>query len=133
MYNIHLQKIKDMFSEEKIKEFFPNEEQIPDEFRLTYLINQNDYLINGEILLWKGRKKRVYSPILVKDDRGLKKKLIGYYPLLSKKEAIKALFSAVKAYDNGRGFWPCLSIIERIKYIERFLSLLKAKIGRAHV
>lgn len=127
MYNIHLQKMKDMFSEEKIKKLFPDKEQIPDEFRLTYLINQNEYLINGEILLWKGRKRRVYSPVLVEDNRGLKKKLIGHYPLLTKKEAMKALFSAVKAYDNGRGFWPCLSIIERIKYIEKFLFLLKAK------
>ncbi len=119
--------MKSMFDEEKIKELFPREERIPYEFKLTQPIKQDEYLINGEMLLWKGRKRKVFSPILIKDNKGLKKKLIGYYPLLTKKEAMTALFSAVKAYDNGRGFWPCLSVIERIKYIEKFLFLIKEK------
>ncbi len=116
-----------MFNEEKIKKLFPEEDNIPRDFKLTDPVKQREYLINGEILSWEGRFKKVFSPILIRTDKGLRRRLIGYYPLLSKKEAMNALFSAVKAYDNGRGFWPCLSIIERIRYIERFLALIKEK------
>lgn len=119
--------MKYLFYEEHLKKLYPAEENIPQEFRHTNIIKQNEYLINGEMLLWNGRKRKVFSPILIKENNKLKKKLLGYYPLLTKKEAMTALHSAVKAYDNGKGLWPSLDVNERIRYIEKFLFLVKQK------
>ncbi|WP_234734244.1 NADP-dependent glyceraldehyde-3-phosphate dehydrogenase [Tellurirhabdus bombi] len=101
---------------------FPAENQIPEEYRITEL-HQREYLINGEILPWDGSVQEVLSPVYIKQEGRLERKLIGSYPLPNtEKEAMEALDAAVKAYDNGRGEWPTMSIGDRISCMEKFVG-----------
>ena len=105
---------------EHLEKIFVTEEEIPAEFRLPGEIHQREYLSNGEMLAWDGPVHEVYSPICIKTPLGLKRKLIGTYPICTDNEAMKALDAAVAAYNNGRGEWPTMSVPERIKRVEQF-------------
>jgi len=105
---------------EHLEKIFVTEEEIPAEFRLPGEIHQREYLSNGEMLHWDGPVHEVYSPICIKTPLGLKRKLIGTYPVCTDKEAMEALNAAVMAYNNGRGEWPTMSVPERIKRVEQF-------------
>ena len=69
---------------------------------------------------WDGATHPVYSPVCVRTSEGLKRKLIGTYPVCTEKEANEALDAAVAAYNNGRGQWPTMSVQDRIKCVEDF-------------
>jgi glyceraldehyde-3-phosphate dehydrogenase (NADP+) len=105
---------------EQLEQIFVSEEDIPQEYRLPGEINQREYLSNGEMLRWDGPVHEVYSPVCLKTPEGLKRKLIGTYPVCTEKEAVIALDAAVAAYNNGRGQWPTMSVAERIKCVEDF-------------
>ena len=106
---------------EKIENVFPQASEIPVGLRQDIPFAQTGYLINGEIRKWGGPQQQVFSPVWASID-GLPKPFpIGTYPLLSEKEALQALDAAVSAYDHGRGFWPTLSVAERIHHMERFV------------
>jgi len=92
---------------------------IPEEFRLSDEIIQNEYLINGEIRKWEGAKQDVLSPICL-NENGKKQVKLGYYPKLTQNEAKMALDSACEAYNMGMGEWPQMKVSERIKAIEKF-------------
>ncbi len=109
-----------MSFQEQLDTLFPREEQIPTTFRLTEEVNQRTYLSNGEMLPWHGEVHTVLSPICIQTADGLKRKVIGTYPLCDKEEANAALDAAVKAYDNGRGEWPTMSVAQRIESVEKF-------------
>lgn len=100
---------------------FPEEAHIPDDFRLETPIIQDEYLVNGELCRWHGPMADVISPVRLRAGGGLAPKLVGRYPLLTEKEALRALEAADCAYDNGRGCWPTLSVGDRIKHIQDFL------------
>ena len=112
---------------ERIESIFPDEKDIPEEFRLISKIEQREYLVNGELLQWDGELQSVFSPICVRDPSGVSQKLIGHYPLLTEKESLLALDAAVKAYDNGLGNWPTMSVVERIKCVEGFTYRMEEK------
>ena len=38
-------------------------EEIPDEYKITSLVNQNTYLVGGELKEWKGANAEVFSTI----------------------------------------------------------------------
>lgn len=99
---------------------FPKEDQIPAEYRLDGEVNQRQYLSNGQLLTWSGDVHQVLSPICVDTDGKLERKVIGSYPLCDKEEANSALDAAVKAYNNGRGEWPTMSVAQRIECVEKF-------------
>ncbi|POY37133.1 NADP-dependent glyceraldehyde-3-phosphate dehydrogenase [Solitalea longa] len=105
---------------QKLTNLFVKEEDIPEEFRIEEL-HQQEYLINGEMRKWNGPVTEVYSPILVQTNEGPKRKLIGTYPIGTEKEANEALEAALAAYDNGRGEWPTMSVSNRIECLERFV------------
>ena len=105
---------------EQLEKIFVTEEEIPADFRLPAEIHQRAYLSNGEMLQWDGPVHEVYSPVCVRTPLGLKRKLIGTYPVCTEKEAMQALDAAVAAYNNGRGEWPTMSVPERIKCVENF-------------
>jgi glyceraldehyde-3-phosphate dehydrogenase (NADP+) len=109
----------------KVNFIFVEEIDIPPKFRLNTPIEQNEYLINGELKYWDGAMQEVLSPVCIKTKKGNAQKLLGRYPLLTEKEALEALSSARKAYDNGRGYWPTRSIQERIKCLEGFANRMK--------
>ncbi len=107
---------------------FPLIEEIPDRFRFSALIRQDEYLINGELLKWQGPLQEVFSPVCTRDREGTTSQvLIGSYPMLTSKEAKMALAAAVGAFDHGRGHWPTLSVEERIACMEDFTFRMKER------
>ncbi len=131
-----------MSFQDELKSLFVTEDQIPAEFRIEEL-HQREYLSNGEMKPWDGPVSEVYSPIYVSTPEGLKRKLIGTYPVGTEKEANEALDAAVAAYNNGRGEWPTMSVGDRIRAVERFVlkmieqrdivvKLIMWEIGKSH-
>lgn len=104
----------------RIGSLFITEDQIPKQFALENEIHQSEYLCNGEMRKWGGDVHTVLSPVCIASEEGLKRKVIGTYPLCDEKEALEALDAAVAAYDNGRGEWPTMGVDERIHCIEQF-------------
>lgn len=132
-----------MSVKEIIAELFIAESQIPEAFRLEKELHQSEYLCNGQMKPWNGDRHTVLSPICIKTANGLERKVIGSYPICGQKEADEALEAAVKAYDNGRGEWPTISVADRIACVEHFtheiieqknlvVKLLMWEIGKSH-
>ncbi len=105
---------------------FPETKDIPVNFQIQEII-QKEYLIDGEIRIWNGKSQDVLSPVHIQTSTGLVPKKLGSYPVLTEKESLEALESAKKAYDNGRGIWPTMSVEKRIKSLETFVSKMKEK------
>ncbi|MCU7548772.1 NADP-dependent glyceraldehyde-3-phosphate dehydrogenase [Chitinophagaceae bacterium LB-8] len=103
----------------ELAEIFVTEDVIPEKYRLDE-VHQREYLSNGEMVEWTGKVHEVYSPVCIRTENGLQRKLIGTYPVCTEKEALAALDAAVAAYDNGRGQWPTMSVADRIKCVEEF-------------
>ena len=99
--------------------------EIPQEYKITSLIHQETYLINGMLKKWTGEKAEVYSTISSTKD--YKKTLLGTVPNLGENEAIKALESACLAYDKGQGLWPTMKVVDRIACMETFVEQMKTK------
>lgn len=116
-----------MFLKNQLDSIFVEENQIPEEFKLSEELHQREYLSNGEMRTWNGEVHEVLSPICIRSDKGLHRKVIGTYPLCSEKEAKEALDAAVAAYDNGRGEWPTMSVADRIKCVEQFTHKILEK------
>ena len=129
--------------EKDIRAIFPDEEEVPEAFLSNIPTTQDQFLVNGELRHWDGPTQEVLSPVCVKTSSGLSQKCIGRYPILTERESLEALQAAVKAYDNGRGPWPTMSVGERIKHIGDFVyrmiekrrevvNLLMWEIGKSH-
>lgn len=99
---------------------FVEDGQIPPEFLLKEEIHQKKYLSDGEMKTWDGPVSEVLSPVCLKTPSGLQRKLIGSFPVCTEKEAMEALDAATKAYNNGRGEWPTMSVQGRITCVEKF-------------
>ena len=106
---------------------FPEEKSIPSSVKLPDNNEQREYLIDGKMLTWQGEMNPVVSPVFVRDGNEFKQKTIGTTPLLTSKEALLALDAAVKAYDQGHGVWPVMTVSERIRHVEIFLGKMKEK------
>lgn len=109
-----------MNKEQKIQSIFPKAEKVPEKFLTHIPVEQDEYLINGELRHWDGGTNDVFSPVCVNTSSGVVQKLIGRYPQLTQKESVEALNSAVSAYENGRGLWPTMSVGDRIRHVEEF-------------
>lgn len=109
-----------MSFENQLTSLFIDENQIPAEYQLGEEVHQREYLCDGEMRKWDGPFSDVLSPICFPGTDGLKRKIIGSYPLCTEKEAMGALDAATTAYNNGRGEWPTMSVADRIKCVERF-------------
>ena len=105
---------------------FPESTHIPDELKSNLPFHQKEYLINGELRVWKGAVREVYSPIYLKSGDEYNN-LIGSFPLLGKKESLESLEAAVAAFDKGKGEWPKMSVTERIDCMRNFAFELKKK------
>lgn len=131
-----------MSFQDQIRSLFVEESQIPEQFRIEEL-HQREYLSNGEMKQWNGEVTEVFSPVCIPATEGLKRKLIGTYPIGTEKEAMEALDAAVNAFDNGRGEWPTMSVENRIKCMQKFvykmieqrdlvIRLIMWEIGKSH-
>lgn len=89
------------------------------------LIEQREYLVNGELRIWNGAMNEVVSPVSIIKEGSVQKNIIGSTPMLTEKESLEALDAAVHAYNNGTGEWPTMSIASRITHVERFLLEMK--------
>jgi glyceraldehyde-3-phosphate dehydrogenase (NADP+) len=106
---------------------FPEEEQIPEQFRLKNPIRQDYYLIGGGLRRWDGPLQEVVSPVRLKSFGELTRVSVGEAPLLSEQAALETLDVAVQAYANGRGVWPSMSVGERIQSVQQFTCSLLEK------
>ncbi|MGB5647639.1 NADP-dependent glyceraldehyde-3-phosphate dehydrogenase [Muriicola sp.] len=98
---------------------------IPEEFQVKKEIHQKTYLVNGELISWKGSTTEVYSTI--SSSASYKRTLLGSIPDLGEKEALMALEGALKAYDQGKGTWPTMKVRDRIECMEKFVTQMKTK------
>lgn len=98
---------------------------IPQAYKITSILHQNTYLVNGELKSWLGETAEVYSTISSTKD--YKPTLLGTIPQLGKVEAIEALDSACFAYGKGQGLWPTMKVIDRIACMEKFVEQMKTK------
>lgn len=98
---------------------------IPTEYQITELLHQRTYLTNGELKTWKGKTTEVYSTISSTKD--YQPTLLGSIPYMEEETANEALIAACDAYDKGQGLWPTMKVANRIKCMEKFVSLMKTK------
>jgi len=98
---------------------------IPNHFKIKETVTQDNYLVNGKLVSWKGDFSPVYSTI--SSDEKYKPTLLGEIPSLGKDQAIEALDSACQAFDNGKGLWPTMKVVDRIKAMESFVEEMKGK------
>ncbi len=113
--------------ESNLQNLFPSAEEIPTAYDLTHPIEQKEYLVNGEMRQWKGKTQDVWSPIYVKTDKGFEQKRIGSYPITDAADAMEVLYAGVKAYSNGRGEWPSMTVAQRIECVEKFTQKMIQK------
>lgn len=98
---------------------------IPDQYQIKTIVNQNAYLIGGELKSWTGATSEVYSTI--SSTETYKPTLLGTIPTLGENEALEALDAAVLAYNKGQGLWPTMKVVDRIACMEKFVEQMKTK------
>jgi acyl-CoA reductase-like NAD-dependent aldehyde dehydrogenase len=111
-----------MTFQEQLDHLIIEKNTIPEAFVLPELIDQKTYLSNGELITWDGPSHEVFSPICIQTSNGIERIKIGSYPICTEKEAKIALDAACEAYNDGRGEWPTMSVSERIKCVENFIT-----------
>jgi acyl-CoA reductase-like NAD-dependent aldehyde dehydrogenase len=113
-------------SNDALTNLFVEENQIPENYRIEPL-HQREYLCNGEMKPWNGAVTQVYSSVHVPGPDGLKRVLIGSYPVMTAQEAMESLDAAVNAWNNGLGEWPTMRVSDRIKCLETFVYKMIAQ------
>ncbi len=96
---------------------------IPQEYQINTLLNQDTYLVNGELKKWTGETTPVYS--VISSTENYAPTLLGSIPFMGEKEALEVLKSAADAYNNGQGLWPTMKVADRIKCMEKFVTQMK--------
>jgi len=112
---------------ESLAALFPAEAEIPEAYRIPTPLTQDYYLIDGELRRWNGPLQEILSPVQLKGEGEPAAKLVGAAPLLTVEAAREALDVAVRAYSNGRGEWPTMSVGERIRCVSRFAAAVVEK------
>ena len=87
-------------------------------------IEQSEYLVDGNFKSWSAPFSIIKSAICKPDanGEGLEQIIIGKIPKTGLPEAFECLESSEKAYDNGFGEWPMLSVENRIHHVEKFVG-----------
>jgi glyceraldehyde-3-phosphate dehydrogenase (NADP+) len=96
---------------------------IPLEFQISQPLNQDTYLVNGELIKWTGDFTPVFSTISSTTDYA--PTLLGNIPAMGESEAVEVTNAAFDAYDNGQGQWPTMKVIDRIKCMQNFVNQMK--------
>lgn len=96
---------------------------IPEEYQIKTLINQDTYLVNGELKKWTGQTTPVFSTI--SSTEKYEPTLLGSIPFMAEKEADEVVQAATAAYDKGQGLWPTMKVVDRIKCMENFVRQMK--------
>lgn len=88
-------------------------------------IDGSKLFINGEIVDWNGVSDDVTSPIV--DASTGERIVVGRLARMSGDDSLKVLENSKKAWNNGQGVWPQMTMEERISAIERVVNSLKQK------
>jgi glyceraldehyde-3-phosphate dehydrogenase (NADP+) len=99
--------------------------EIPNDYKITSQVNQDTYLVDGELRVWKGATAEVYSTISATEE--YQPTLLGTVPDLTGEDALDALNAAYKAYGRGQGLWPTMKVEGRISAMEKFVVQMKTK------
>jgi len=114
-----------------LADLFPEAAAIPPDYAATLPCDSKKFLIGGELRTWDGPMQEVHSPIMVRHGvrhgAELKPLRIGSCPVLDGDTGMAALDAACKAFDNGRGVWPTMSVAGRIKAVEDFALRMAAR------
>lgn len=110
-----------------INRICPEEDRIPEEYRIRKLKNNPPYLINGCLETYKGEERTVFSPLCCKKNGKNEHFKLGSYALLDEKKAMRALSAAEKAWDSGMGKWPQMSAMDRIEYLWDFVRRMRKR------
>jgi glyceraldehyde-3-phosphate dehydrogenase (NADP+) len=96
---------------------------IPQEYQIKEVLNQDTYLINGELKKWTGKTTPVYSTISSTENYA--PTLLGSIPFMGENEALEAVNAAAAAFDHGQGLWPTMKVVDRIKCMQNFVKQMK--------
>ncbi|WP_369764762.1 NADP-dependent glyceraldehyde-3-phosphate dehydrogenase [Flavobacterium sp. WC2429] len=96
---------------------------IPEEFQIKELLNQDTYLVNGELKNWEGQTSPVFSTISSTEEYA--PTILGSIPFMGEKEGLEAVDAADAAYNNGQGLWPTMKVSDRIKCMTRFVTQME--------
>ncbi|HEX2569655.1 MAG TPA: aldehyde dehydrogenase family protein [Polyangia bacterium] len=77
------------------------------------------FLVDG-VISHAASRLPVTSPLCLLRDGRPERPLIGEAPHLSTQDALAALDAAARAWNNGRGAWPTMSVAARIERVEAF-------------
>lgn len=108
-----------------VETVFSTMDEVPERFKIPAPVEQRDYVVNGVMLRWEGPTQEVYSPVCVQTSKGHERVYIGSFPLMTEKEAFLALDAAVFAYNNGKGTWPTMTVVDRIEHVQQFVVRMK--------
>ncbi len=106
----------------RLVDVFPSPDGVPVEFRVDSRDYESLYLIDGQLREWRGDYSEVSSPICMKGGSSVWRPVIGHVPAMDAATAGLALDAASRAWDNGRGTWPTMSVSGRIAAVEAFVS-----------
>jgi glyceraldehyde-3-phosphate dehydrogenase (NADP+) len=106
----------------RLAEAFPVSLQVPPEFSVNPSGYERLYLLDGQLRSWEGPLAEVSSPICLRQDGSLKRPVIGHIPSMDESTAMAGLEAAVRAWDNGQGRWPTLSVSARIEAVGGFVT-----------
>ncbi|RKR13209.1 glyceraldehyde-3-phosphate dehydrogenase (NADP+) [Maribacter vaceletii] len=101
------------------------EATIPEQYQIKEVINQKQYLVDGELKDWNGNSTEVFSTISSTSD--YKPTLLGTIPDMGEPEALNALDAALGAYKKGQGVWPTMHVKDRIECMETFVEKMSSK------
>ncbi|MCL6462327.1 MAG: NADP-dependent glyceraldehyde-3-phosphate dehydrogenase [Flavobacterium micromati] len=96
---------------------------IPEEYQITKLLNQDTYLVDGELKKWEGQTTAVFSTISSTEKYATT--ILGSIPLMGETEALEAVNSASAAFNKGQGQWPTMKVADRIKCMINFATQMK--------
>jgi glyceraldehyde-3-phosphate dehydrogenase (NADP+) len=97
---------------------------IPEEYQINDLLNQDTYLLNGELKNWEGQTSPVFSTISSTEE--YLPTILGSIPYMGEKEGLEAVEAADAAYNNGQGLWPTMRVKDRIQCMTRFVTQMEA-------
>ena len=70
---------------------------IPEEYQIKGLLNQDTYLLNGELVQWEGQTAPVFSTISSTEE--YLPTILGSVPAMGETEGLAAVDAADKAYN----------------------------------
>lgn len=90
-------------------------------------LDQDFYLINGDMRQWHGETRDVLSPVCTIENGEAKQMKLGSFPLMNDELAFEAVEAAHNAFNHGRGDWPTMHVEERIDAMLGFCNAFKEK------